>query len=327
MNRLSTQIEYLLLSHNCVVVPQFGAFVTRENAARRIDAEGLFLPPNRVVRFNPSVTEDDGLLVGLIQKVNRCRVADAKRLIQKMVLNLRQQLLADGQVDFGTIGVFTQDEDGHVGFEPCQAGAITPEYYGLDAFSMPKLTMLQRNERVAVRHKHIKEAQDADKDRHIVIRINRKSLRHAAMTIAAVFACALFLSPINFISTQTPNLASIFPTEWWSNDAAEPAEHNALVMEAKATVEKTEAATEIETPSAEADTYIIVLASNVSMKNAERYVSDLQERGYQNAAIHDNGKMLRVVLTGYATENDAYNMNSELHHKSKEFANTWVMKR
>ncbi|MBO5704071.1 MAG: SPOR domain-containing protein, partial [Bacteroidaceae bacterium] len=52
MIALARHIESLLLKHDCVIVPDFGGFVTQQVAARYVEDEGLFLPPYRSVGFN-----------------------------------------------------------------------------------------------------------------------------------------------------------------------------------------------------------------------------------------------------------------------------------
>lgn len=341
MNNLSRHIEYLLLTHNCVVVPQFGAFVTRMNEASRTETENLFFPPKRVVRFNPDVLEDDGLLVGVLSALHQCPISEAKRMVQALVLDLRQQLLADGQVDFGSIGVFTQDEDGHVTFEPCEAGAVTPSLYGLDPFMMKKISSMLRQDSAKGRHLRTLRHRTADHEPHITIRISRRAIRYAMLSAAAILVCVLFASPLDLMKTNRAEQASIVPTTKVEPSqktalpkplTIQPARTSAQPVVAEQTAAESKAAETKDTPSqttAKAESskgYCIVLASNISQKNAERYQSDLQARGYSNATIHNNGKMLRVVIPGFATEEEANTFNSEMHHKSREFASTWVMK-
>ena len=339
MNMLSRHIEYLLLTHNCVIVPQLGAFVAHEGNARRVESEELFFPPLRVVRFNPELTDDDGLLVGVLRATLHCSATEAKRQVQTMVLLLRQQLLADGQVDFGSIGIFTQDEDGNIGFSSCQAGVTTPALYGLDAFRMPKLTTLERRNRLADEHKSSSEGFH-DTDKHIIIRIPRRALRYAVAAAAVLLIGLFFTPPMQPQRERLVQQATLLfpPTE---DVATEPQEATLQEATAKAEsvievpstngnetiVEEAVIETEVaEVQTADTAPYAIVLACNVSRKNAERYVADLQQRGYENAAVHDNGKMLRVVLTGFHDEAEAYNRNATLHHEGREFASSWVMK-
>lgn len=362
MNDLSYHIEHLLLTHDCIVVPLFGAFVAREGESCRIEQESLFFPPLRTVRFNAEVTEDDGLLVNEISSALRCTIPEAKRHVQAMVLRLRQQLLAEGQVDFGTIGVFMQDEDGHLTFSSCQAGVTTPEFYGLDAFFMPCLSTTPAASRKE-RHRQQVLQMEAEAERDtIIIRLSRRALHHTAVLAAAavVTACVLFTLPADILRQKQSQLASLFPTEKVAKTPAPKAEKPVASTNSK----KNSATTDLQEipataqptamPSSEAETrelqaetsnvrqvtpatptttvqavaspnYAVVLASSIGRQNAERFISELHDKGI-NARIYEKGKMLRVVVDGFATEAAAYNEAKQIRAMGGELEAAWVMK-
>ena len=60
---LERHIEILLLSNDCVIVPNLGGFVAHNIEARYQEQEQLFLPPLRTLGFNPQLTINDSLLV------------------------------------------------------------------------------------------------------------------------------------------------------------------------------------------------------------------------------------------------------------------------
>ena len=70
--------------------------------------------------------------------------------------------------------------------------------------------------------------------------------------------------------------------------------------------------------------YCIVLASYVSMRNANAFIERLQKQGYDRAEIFERNNIRRVIYGHYASENDAYN---DLHrfHRHSETAEAWVM--
>lgn len=337
MNTLSHHIECLLLTHDCVVVPQFGAFLTMECTSNRAEAEELFFPPLRMVRFTPELTEDDGLLVQSVRSVQHLSETEAKRKVQKMVLDLRSQLLADGQADFGTLGIFTQDDDGRMTFSACQAGAITPCYFGLDAFSMPRLATLQAAAHDRMLAAGANQRDNEDDRRHITIRISRKMLRTVASSAAILLMGILFSMSVNE-TEEKGNQASLLPSQHTEQAAPRPVlmhKNEAPATPAAAaspTLPLTLEATAEPQPQAEPaqevndGQYCIVLASCISTKNAEKYVADLHERGYANARTLSNKKMNRVILSGYASEDEAYAQKSQLNRQGKEFAEAWVMK-
>jgi hypothetical protein len=71
-------------------------------------------------------------------------------------------------------------------------------------------------------------------------------------------------------------------------------------------------------------TYCIVLASYVSMRNANSFIERLQKQGFEQAEIFERNNIRRVIYGHYASENDAYNDLRRFHRQS-ETAEAWVM--
>ena len=62
MNELERHIEILLLSNDCVIVPDLGGFMTHHVDARYDEEEQIFLPPLRTLGFNPQLKINDSML-------------------------------------------------------------------------------------------------------------------------------------------------------------------------------------------------------------------------------------------------------------------------
>ncbi|NNG09397.1 MAG: SPOR domain-containing protein, partial [Arenibacter sp.] len=56
-------IAELLYRYNCVIVPEFGAFLTQMKSAVINDTTNSFYPPSKIVSFNEQLSSNDGLLV------------------------------------------------------------------------------------------------------------------------------------------------------------------------------------------------------------------------------------------------------------------------
>ena len=64
--KISYHIFNLLQEHDCVIVPNFGAFVAR-NISAKISRDGSRIyPPNKEITFNKSLIKSDGLLINRI---------------------------------------------------------------------------------------------------------------------------------------------------------------------------------------------------------------------------------------------------------------------
>ena len=88
MIELAQHIESLLLENDCVIVPNLGGFVAHYAPASYIKEENLFLPPTRIVGFNPQLRLNDGVLVQSYMSVHDTSFSDAARLVEKEVAEL-----------------------------------------------------------------------------------------------------------------------------------------------------------------------------------------------------------------------------------------------
>ena len=71
--------------------------------------------------------------------------------------------------------------------------------------------------------------------------------------------------------------------------------------------------------------YCIVLASQVSMKNANMFVEYLQKKGYDNVEIYVHNNITRVIYGNYATQNDAID-DLRAFHRNKDLTQAWIYK-
>ena len=71
--KISYHIFNLLQEHDCVIVPNFGAFVAR-NISAKISRDGSRIyPPNKEITFNKSLIKSDGLLINRISSDENIR--------------------------------------------------------------------------------------------------------------------------------------------------------------------------------------------------------------------------------------------------------------
>lgn len=71
-------------------------------------------------------------------------------------------------------------------------------------------------------------------------------------------------------------------------------------------------------------TYCLVLASHVTIHNAEIFVDQLHEEGYHEARLMKKGKMVRVVYGSYNKKDNAFSELNKLH-EHEHFEQAWVL--
>ena len=128
---LERHIEILLLSNDCVIVPNLGGFVAHHVEAKYDSDDGLFLPPLRTIGFNPKLSINDSLLAQSYVDAYDISYPEAVTRLEDDVNQLKTQIENDGHYEINGIGVLSINQDGNYEFEPFEAGILTPTLYGL----------------------------------------------------------------------------------------------------------------------------------------------------------------------------------------------------
>ena len=150
MIELGRHIEILLLSNDCVIVPDLGGFMAHHIEAHYDDEERVFLPPQRTIGFNPQLKLNDSLLAQSYIEAYDISYPEALRRIEEEVSELKQSLSNEGYYELNGLGTLKVNEYEKLEFEPCEAGILTPELYGLSSFEIPTLADRKRVSEAAV---------------------------------------------------------------------------------------------------------------------------------------------------------------------------------
>lgn len=137
-------IEYLLMRHDCVVVPGWGAFIANYTAARYDEDQEVMARPLRVIGFNASVTHNDGLLAQSLVRREGMAFDQAMRFISDSVTTFRQQLAMDSEVSMGRLGYFRRNDGRYIEFVPFYHANASDLYYGLADLNIKTVSALER---------------------------------------------------------------------------------------------------------------------------------------------------------------------------------------
>lgn len=352
MNRLSTLIEYALLGNDHVVIPGLGTFTAQTEPARREEDEEVFLPPFRSVRFTSEAPQDDESAVDALRILLSTTRDEAERELRQWVEEAIEILNDEGTLDLGLVGNLVMQR-GRKGYElkiETRPGGITaPAYFGLDMVHMPQLPVERKAKEVPM------TASMEMGDKEITIHINRRIANIVAAACAAILLFVVFNAPMpNGGKEIKSSLLELIMPAKKANTSTTVAKQqpkqkvetkkqqtvNPSVDEKQADIEPAQKVEEAlpqptnisETPTREANLlstekvgeYCIVMASAISLKNAERYVESLTKQGFMSARIVDNGKVRRVVVGHYSTEEEANSGARDIRHRSDEYSNVWV---
>ena len=344
MIELERHIEILLLSNDCVIVPDLGGFMAHHLEAHYDEEDAMFIPPQRTLGFNPQLKLNDSLLAQSYVEAYDISYPEALRRIEAEVAELKQHLENDGYYELNDLGQLKINEEGKMEFSPCEAGILTPELYGLCSFEMKPITrqvvdilkaetdsqatVLPLNQETTEQV----DTTETDNDER-VISIKMSWIRNTVAVAAALLAFLLMTKPVN-VGMQTGMSMSqinlpIIQKEANHTDSEsvnqsglnESVNTNPIANEAETPAEQPAAVKE--EPASKQPTFCIVAASHVSQKGADELVARLQEEGYTSTRVYLYNNIRRVIIGSYPTEAEA---NSDLQkmHTNKELAEAWV---
>lgn len=336
MIELERHIEILLLENDCVIVPDLGGFMAHHCEARYDAEDHLFLPPQRTLGFNPQLKLNDSLLAQSYVEAYDISYPEAIRRIEAEVTELWQHLRAEGFYDLNDIGRLTFNDEGRLAFEPCEAGILTPELYGLSTLEFKYLPAFVPATKDDSEKSHADNSLSADEaESKEALTIPMSWVRNTIAIAAAILAFFIFTTPVSNdnlsgMSMSQVNLPLMIKD---TNIKATPAQFNRQAirktiqkkdMVAVDTVAATTAKKVVPAAVPAPAPYCIVLASQVTERNANEFISKLRDKGIE-ARIYMHKNVRRVVCGYYSTEAEAYQAMHDIHRQDG-LSEAWVYK-
>ncbi|QSS98199.1 HU family DNA-binding protein [Psychroflexus sp. ALD_RP9] len=137
MSLITKHIIELLYHHDCVILPDFGAFLTQQKSAKINTESHILSPPKKTIQFSAQIKNHDGLLINSLAKALNISFQKAERQVKLYIEDLKSSLKQGETVKLKGIGsfkqneaiVFTADETANFlldayGFQTCKTSTI-----------------------------------------------------------------------------------------------------------------------------------------------------------------------------------------------------------
>ena len=295
---ISKHIIELLYNHDCVIVPGFGAFLTKSISASHNN--DIFSPPKKTLGFNGMLKENDGLLANEISSKEKISYNDAVKKIKKEVKVLLSSL-DNGEVDIDSIGVFKLNAEKKIQFQPNQDANFDSTSFGLESF-------MRKPKKVSTPEEKVKPLNVPD----------------YAMRYAAIILLLVGISSISYISFDD-----------YQNDqklkSVANAQKEILKNVQTATFDLGEYA-KINIPikkniipaKSNSIYYSVIAGSFRSMENANKKLNSLIKLGYQASFTSINPKGLhRVAYARLKNRNEAVKLIATI--KKEKGNDAWLL--
>ena len=286
--KISTYIFELLQSHDCVIVPNFGAFVTR-NISAKISSDGSrIFPPNKEVSFNKNVVKNDGLLVNAISSNENISYEGAEQKITNWVTRINKKLEKQRYIEIKNIGSISLENSKYI-FAPNQNSIFLKSSYGFNSIDSSHIIRRQKN-------------------------INNAYLKYAAVFIIFLSLTGLFTKSY-FDNVNEFNKASY-------------AEANLEIEKKiqKATFNINTSLPVVKLPiRKQYGSFHIIAGSFRLEENSLKMISQLKEKGFIEARKVGVNKfgLLQVAYNSYDTVEEARLALSDI--RTKEDVNAWLL--
>lgn len=140
--RLEFYITDLLFRHDCVIVPELGAFVAQSYPAELEPSTRMFRPGRKQLAFNSGMRRSDGLLIDYVSRTNAWSYERATQELKKAVRQWRNELAQGKKIRLEYIGqLYT--EDGNIQFLPSLESNYQLDSYGMGMFYVHPINALK----------------------------------------------------------------------------------------------------------------------------------------------------------------------------------------
>lgn len=132
-------ISELLFEYDCVIVPDFGGFVTNYASARIHPTQHLFSAPSKHIGFNKNLKNNDGLLANHITVIENTTYAQANKIISSYVDKCNRELKGGKKVSIKNVGVLSLNVEHQIQFEPDENFNYLTDSFGFSDFQSPAI--------------------------------------------------------------------------------------------------------------------------------------------------------------------------------------------
>tara|TARA_Y100000991_G_C21927386_1_gene329287 strand:- start:260 stop:1132 length:873 start_codon:yes stop_codon:yes gene_type:complete len=286
--KISTYIFELLQNHDCVIVPNFGAFVAR-NISAKISSDGSkIFPPNKELSFNKNIVNNDGLLLNIISSNENISYESAEQKIKNWVRRINKKLEKQRYVEIKNIGSISLEKAKHI-FNPNQNSIFLKSSYGFNPIDSSFILRRQKN-------------------------INNTYLKYAAIFIVFLSLTGLFTKSY-FDSVNEFNKASY---------AEATLEIEKKIQ--KATFNINRSLPVVKLPIRKQYGSFHIIAGSFRLKeNSLKMISQLKEKGFLEARRVGVNKfgLLQVAYNSYDTVDEARLALSDI--RTEEDVNAWLL--
>lgn len=279
---LANYINDLLYRYDCVIVPDFGGFVTNTIGAKLDTNAHTFYPPTKQITFNSHLKHNDGLLANYIASSLDISFDKASTAISLAVIKWQNEIQSKSVV-IENLGVLSLNTEKQIIFEPKNTTNYLTSSFGLSSFES---SVIERYK------EQVKPLIVATKEDKKGIPVFIKYAATAAILLTLSFGC--------YNGYQQSEQKKAF--------ASQEKELEKKIQSATFVISNPLPTLELNVVKEKATPFHVVAGAFQFPENAEKKVKELIAKGYNSKIIGKNKwGLTQVTFNSFSDKNDAIN--------------------
>ena len=320
--QIQQYIKELLYRHECVTVPNFGAFLTRTVNVLIQAESGIFTPPRKEVSFNHLLKSNDGILAYYMAQKENISYEQALRKIEKEVIVWKQRLNTQ-HLTFTGVGEMRLNPQKKIIFSPFGGINFDLSSYGLSSFirkviKNPSINIEEPKPLTIMKNENNEEMIFTPSENHEESK-RSGTIKYAAIGVIGIaLAGAAYFFAQQYIADEKAKATEIAQKKIKSN--VQKATFNLGTL-AQVDLDLDAISDENESASLGQPYYSVIAGSYRSIDNAEKRMAQLQAEGFDAAFTEVNPEGLHRVAYGrFSSKREALNLHNYIRYALKEEA-------
>ncbi|MDD2552031.1 MAG: SPOR domain-containing protein [Dysgonamonadaceae bacterium] len=322
MDEIALHIDFLLHTHDCIIVPGLGGFVVNTTDIERNGLWGINSPTCELI-FNSKLTYNDGLLAESLMKTNDISFDIAIKRIDSACNELKDTLQKQEEVIWNNLGTFRLNNEKEPFFLPNKS-YIRPNFFGLTHARLKPLSILSTKAN--------------NNENAIPV---KTFLRYISSAIAVALLFFFIAVSYNNFGPKSQQAEIVSKTLIFnkSKSVSETTKANGLTEThnpiANRVVSKTESANSLTSTNTETTlnqskssiNYYIVVGVYEVRDVAEKMLNDLKNQGFNTASILKRPGRLDVYSASFTDKREAQSFLKKFHADYPKYYDAWLLKR
>jgi hypothetical protein len=342
MSKVDKHIEELLYHYDCVIIPDFGGFITSDIPSYIDKKSNIIYPPSKRILFNKNLQNNDGLLANKLVKDESLSYQDANQHLIEFKDSCFLLLNEKGRVEVERVGVLFFDKEKNLQFQQAKNNFLTKSFGLPNKFLKPiikeSIVIKETVVPVVVSRKETavkinREPVKIVKEKTVVKAKKRKRTYILPMLLIPAFLGGVFLAnQYGYVGQNKFQMSSLnpFSSKHILHYTPRVKENTFLVETPIAIAEKED--TEIsdvvglkEEASFSKLPYHVVAGCFSNKENADNLVKQWERKGNLSQIIDKNKGLFRVSIQNFSSRNEAQKFKEEI--KESDGLSSWILKK